>query len=74
MTEVARILAFASVVLMGISFAIGTSWLRGPLLPRLGGGRASNAVPSEVAIKFLMASFVTSAVAAVLAILEWISP
>lgn len=74
MSEVARILAFASVVLMGSSFAIWSNWLRGPLLQRLGGVRASNAVPAAVAIKLLMASFVTSAVAAALAILGWISP
>jgi hypothetical protein len=74
MSEVARILGFGSALLMGISFAIWASWLRGPLLQRLGGVRASNAAPAAVAIKLLMASFVVSAVAAALAILGWISP
>ena len=74
MSEVARILAFVSAILMAISFVIWANWLRGPLLQRLDGQRASNAAPAALAIKLLIAAFAVSAVAAALAILEWISP
>lgn len=74
MSEVARILAFASALLMVVSFAIWTSLLRGPLLQRLDGGRVSNAAPAAIAIELLVAAFLVSAVAAALAILGWISP
>ncbi|MCH8615895.1 hypothetical protein LZ016_07255 [Sphingomonas sp. SM33] len=74
MSEVARILAFASVVLMAISFAIWSNRLRGPLLERLDGQRASNAAPATLAITLLMVAFGISAVAAVLAIGGWIAP
>jgi hypothetical protein len=74
MSEVARILAFASVVLMAISFAIWSNWLRGPLLERLDGQRASNAAPATLAITLLMVAFGVSVIAAVLAIVGWIAP
>jgi hypothetical protein len=74
MPEVARTLAFLSAVLMVTSFAIWAKWLRGPLLQRLDGQRASNAEPAALAIKLLMAALGVSAVAAVLAIGGWISP
>jgi hypothetical protein len=74
MSEVARILAFASVVLMAISFAIWSNWLRGPLLERLDGQRASNAAPATLAITLLMVAFGVSVIAAVLAIGGWIAP
>lgn len=74
MPEVALILAFASALLMMISFAIWANWLRGPLLQRLDGQRASNAAPAALAIKLLMGAFVVSALAAALAIFGWISP
>jgi hypothetical protein len=74
MSEVARILAFVSAILMAISFVIWANWLRGPLLQRLDGQRASNAAPAALAIKLLIAAFAVSAVAATLAILGWISP
>lgn len=74
MSEAARILAFASVVLMAISFAIWSNWLRGPLLERLDGQRASNAAPAILAITLLMAAFGVSVIAAVLAIGGWIAP
>ena len=73
MSEVARILAFASVVLMAISFAIWSNWLRGPLLERLDGQRASNAA-AALAIALLMVAFGVSVIAAVLAIGGWIAP
>ena len=74
MPEIASNLAFASALLMLVSFGIWANWLRGPLLQRLGGQRASNASPAALAMKFLMAAFGISAVAAVLAIVGWISP
>jgi hypothetical protein len=74
MRELACTLAFASAFLMVISFAIWANWLRGPLLQRLDGQRASNAAPAAIAIKSLVAAFGVSAVAAVLAIVGWISP
>ena len=72
--EVARALAFAAALLMAISFAIWLSWLRGPLLQRLGGLRASNVAPAALAIKSLIVAFGVSVVAALLAIVAWISP
>jgi hypothetical protein len=74
MLELARPLAFASALLMVISFVIWVSLLRGPLLQRLDGQRASNAAPAALAIKLLMLAFGVSAVAAILAIVGWISP
>lgn len=73
MPELAQTLAFLAVLLMLISFAIWLSWLRGPLLRRLDGQRASNATPAALAIQLLVAAFGISAVAAVLAIAGWIS-
>jgi hypothetical protein len=74
MPEVAQTLAFLSALLLLISFAIWSSWLRGPLLQRLDGQRASNAAPAGIAVKLLLAAFGVSALAAVLAIVGWISP
>ena len=74
MAEVARALAFAAALLMAISFAIWSSWLRGPLLQRLDGQRAANAAPTALAMKLLIAALGVSAVAAILAIGGWISP
>ena len=73
MTEVARILPSCRALIV-TSFAIWAKWLRGPLLQRLDGKRASNAEPAALALKVLMAAFGVSAVAAVLAIGGWISP
>jgi hypothetical protein len=72
--EVARALAFAAALLMVISFAIWFGWLRGPLLQRLGGLRTSNVAPAALAIKLLIVAFGVSVVAAILAIVAWISP
>jgi hypothetical protein len=74
MTELAQTLAFLAGLLMVISFAIWSNWLRGPLLQRLDGQRASNAAPAALAIRLLIAAFGVSAVAAVLAVGGWISP
>ena len=73
MPEVARTLAFSSALLMVISLAIWANWLRGPLLQRLDGQRAPNAAPAARAIKLLVVAFGVSAVAAVLAVVGWIS-
>lgn len=72
MSELAQALALFAALLIVISFAIWSNWLRGPLLLRLDGQRASNAAPAALAIKLLMAAFVVSALAAVVAIAGWI--
>ena len=72
--EMARVLAVAAAVLMVISFAIWLSWLRGPLLQRLDGPRVSNVGPAALAMKSLIVAFGVSFVAAVLAVVAWISP
>lgn len=74
MPELARTLGFLAALLMVISFAIWSNWLRGPLLQRLDGRRASNTGPAGFAIKLLLAALGVSALAAVLAIGGWISP
>lgn len=74
MPEVADILAFAAALLVVISFAIWLGWLRGPLLQRLGGLRAANVAPAALAIKLLVVALGASMVAAVVAIVGWISP
>ena len=74
MAEVAAALGCFSALLMVVSLAIWASWLRGPLLQRLDGERASNAASAGIAINLLVAAFGVSAVAAVLAIVAWISP
>ena len=73
MPEIAQTLAFLSALLMLMSFAIWAKQLRGPLLQRLDGQRASNVAPAGIAIRLLMAAFGLSALAAVLAIIGWIS-
>ena len=74
MTEIARSLGFISALLLVISFVIWANWLRGPLLRRLDGQRASNAAPAGLAIKLLIAAFGVSAGPAGLAILGSIIP
>jgi hypothetical protein len=72
MGEVARILAFASAALIVMSFGIWAGWLRGPMLQRLDGRKASNTAPAAVAINLLILGFAVSLLAAILAILGWI--
>ena len=74
MPEVAQILALLSALLMVIAFAIWSQWLRGPLLQRLDGQRASNAAPAALAMRLLVAAFGLSAVAALLAMADWMFP
>ena len=49
MAGVSQALAILSALMMAISFAIWSGWLRGPLLERLDGQRASNAAPATLA-------------------------
>ena len=73
MPEVARVLAFLSAVLLAAAVAIWAKRLRGPLLRRLDGGRASNARPALLAMQVLGLALGLSAAAAILAIAGWIS-
>jgi len=74
MADIAVALGSFSALLMVISLAVWLCWLRGPLLQRLDGERVSNAASAGIAINLLVAAFGVSAVAAVLAIVAWISP
>jgi len=67
MLEAARSLALLSALLLAASVTV---WgiLRGPLLQRLDGSRASNDGPAELAMKTLVLAFALGSVAAVLAI------
>ncbi len=72
MTEAARILGLFSALLLVGSVAIWATMLRGPLLKRLDGRRASNVVPAELASQVLVFAFGMSALAVILAIAGWI--
>jgi hypothetical protein len=74
MLEAARTLALISVILLAVSATIWGKILRGPLLQRLDGSRASNDGPAELAMKTLVLAFALSSVAAVLAIVALIVP
>jgi len=73
MSETAQILAFLSALLLAASVAIWAK-LRGPLLQRLDGTRASNAGPAELATQVLVTAFGVAVLAAVLAVVGWIIP
>jgi len=72
MMHVAVVLALCSALLLAAAVAIWTKTLRGPLMQRLDGGRQSNDKPAEAAAQLLVFAFVTSAMAAILAIIGWI--
>jgi len=74
MLETAHILALFSAVLLLIAIAIWGEMLGGPLLQRLDGARASNSAPANVAIQVLLLALGLSALAAALAVVDWISP
>jgi hypothetical protein len=74
MGELAQILAFVSAALMAVSFAIWSNWLRGPMLQRLDGRRASNTSPGSLALKLLMVAFGVGVIAAALALLGRMFP
>ena len=71
MLQAARSLALLSALLLAVSVTIW-GMLRGPLLQRLDGSRASNDSPAELAMKMLVLAFGLSSVAAVLATVAWI--
>jgi hypothetical protein len=71
MLEAARTLALLSALLLAASAAIWVT-LRGPLLQRLDGSRASSDGPAELAMKTLVLAFGLSSVAAVLALFAWV--
>lgn len=64
---------FSAFLLFG-SFALWAGLLRGPLLQRLDGRRASNAASARLGLQALLFALGLSAVAALLAIGGWISP
>lgn len=68
MHEAAQTLALFSVLLLAASVAIWATMLRGPLLQRLDGRRASNAGPAEFASQVLVFAFSLGGLAAILAI------
>jgi hypothetical protein len=72
MPEVVSTIALLSAFLLLASVLIWAKRLRGPLLQRLDGQRASNIGPAEVAIKALFLAFGLSVVAASLTIAGWI--
>jgi hypothetical protein len=74
MPETARALALFSAACLLASCAIWTVLLRGPMLQRLDGRRASNNRPAQLAVQLLALGFGLSAVAAVLAVAGWVSP
>jgi hypothetical protein len=74
MPELAQIIALFAALLLVACLFIWANVLRGPLLQRLDGGRASNAGPAELASQVLVLAFGLSAVSAVLAIGGWIFP
>jgi hypothetical protein len=70
MLEAAGTLALLSALLLAASVTIW-GMLRGPLLQRLDGSRASNDGAAELAMKTLVLAFGLSSVAAVWAIVAW---
>ena len=67
MPEAAELLALFSVLLLAASVAIWATMLRGPLLQRLDGRRASNAGAAEFASQVLVIAFAMAGIAAILA-------
>ena len=72
MAEFAQIISLCGALLLLACLFIWASVLRGPLLQRLDGGRASNAGPAELVSQVLVLAFGLSVVAAALAVGEWI--
>lgn len=72
MYEVIGMISFCSALLLFAAVAVWAKRLRGPLLQRLDGQRASNSAPAEIAIKALFLAFGLSVVAASLSIFGWI--
>ncbi len=73
MLEAAGILGgFAALLLVG-AFALWAKLFRGPELQRLNGRRPPSLGKIEVASRLLLITFSLSAVAAVLAVADWIT-
>ena len=68
MLEGAQLFAGVSAVLLLAALLVWASLLKGPLLQRLNGSRASNARPAEIAARILATALGLSAIAAVVAI------
>jgi hypothetical protein len=74
MPEAASTIGLFSALFLLASGAIWVGLLRGPLMQRLDGSRASNRRPAQFAIWVLILSLGLSAVAAVVAVGGWIYP
>jgi hypothetical protein len=72
MPEAAQIIALCAALLLVASLFIWSNVLRGPLLQRLDGKRASNAGPAELASKVLVVAFGLSVLAAIVGLGGWI--
>ena len=73
MPEIARTVALFSVAFLLASLSIWALYLRGPLLRRLDGSRASNEQPAKFAVQVLIVAFGLSAVAAMFAMIVLLS-
>lgn len=71
MSEAAQILAFLAALLLAAAVAMWAR-LRGPLLQRLDGTRASNARPAEIAAQVLVMAVGLAVLGAALAVVGWI--
>ena len=72
MADFAQIIALCGALSLVACLFIWATVLRGPLLQRLDGERASNAGPAELASQVLLLAFCLSVVAAALAVGAWI--
>jgi hypothetical protein len=68
MLEGAQLFAVVSAALLLAAFLVWATLLKGPMLQRLDGSRASNARPAEIATWILASALGLSAIAAVVAI------
>ena len=73
MLEAAQVLACLAAVLLAMAVGAWAKLGGGPALRRLDGGSEPLSWQSELPLKLLMAAFGLSALAAALAILDWIS-
>ena len=74
MFEAAQFLALCSAALLMASLAVWGGVLRGPLMQRLDGLRATNDEPAQLAIRALAMAFGLSAAAAIMVVAELVSP
>ena len=71
MLEGAQLFGGLSAILLLAAILVWASLLKGPLLQRLDGSRASNVRPAELAARILATALLVSAIAAVVAVLSW---